>query len=214
MLDFGTQVFATHSACGWLTCLAGQEDYDKLRPLSYPQTDVFVILYDISNRPSFEHVITKWVPEIKSYPVAHFLFAPPLICVTVCPTTPYLLVGTKVDLREQLELYEDMLKKPVISFIKLHLIIFIWLADERNINSLPVDSSHSTIPVCSNRKDAAQQLLKRGYAFIKLEGLQDDVQTLKDSRKRLFELPVEYKRSLQGQVCSFFFCVVFNNSLD
>ena len=38
---------------------AGQEDYDRLRPLSYPQTDVFLICFSIVNPPSFENVLTK-----------------------------------------------------------------------------------------------------------------------------------------------------------
>ena len=31
---------------------AGQEDYDRLRPLSYPQTDVFLICFSIISPPS------------------------------------------------------------------------------------------------------------------------------------------------------------------
>lgn len=38
---------------------AGQEDYDRLRPLSYPQTDVFLICFSIVNPPSFENVRSK-----------------------------------------------------------------------------------------------------------------------------------------------------------
>lgn len=38
---------------------AGQEDYDRLRPLSYPQTDVFLICFSLVSPPSFENVKTK-----------------------------------------------------------------------------------------------------------------------------------------------------------
>jgi small GTP-binding protein len=31
---------------------AGQEDYDRLRPLSYPQTDVFLVAFSLISRPS------------------------------------------------------------------------------------------------------------------------------------------------------------------
>eukprot|EP00058_Branchiostoma_floridae_P005059 XP_002590547.1 hypothetical protein BRAFLDRAFT_86227 [Branchiostoma floridae] len=62
---------------------AGQEDYDRLRPLSYPQTDIFLMCFDISNRASFENISEKWFPEVR-----HF-----------CPDTPIILVGTKNDLR-------------------------------------------------------------------------------------------------------------------
>ena len=38
---------------------AGQEDYDRLRPLSYPQTDVFLVCFSIVSPPSFDNVLTK-----------------------------------------------------------------------------------------------------------------------------------------------------------
>merc|ERR1712212_153277 len=62
---------------------AGQEDYDRLRPLSYPQTDVFLVCFSIISRSSYENVKTKWIPEIKHH----------------VPEAPFLLVGTKTDLR-------------------------------------------------------------------------------------------------------------------
>ena len=66
---------------------AGQEDYDRLRPLSYPQTDVFLICFSIISPSSFENVSAKWYPEVSHH----------------CPNTPLLLVGTKLDLREDSE---------------------------------------------------------------------------------------------------------------
>ena len=62
---------------------AGQEDYDRLRPLSYPQTDVFLVCFSIISKSSYENVQTKWVPEIKHH----------------CPEAPFIIVGTKTDLR-------------------------------------------------------------------------------------------------------------------
>lgn len=66
---------------------AGQEDYDRLRPLSYPQTDVFLICFSVASPSSFENVTSKWFPEIKHH----------------CPDAPIILVGTKIDLREDRE---------------------------------------------------------------------------------------------------------------
>jgi len=62
---------------------AGQEDYDRLRPLSYPDTDVFLVAFSLISRASFENVKQKWAPEIKHH----------------CPGVPIILVGTKSDLR-------------------------------------------------------------------------------------------------------------------
>ena len=62
---------------------AGQEDYDRLRPLCYPNTDVIVICFAIHNRDSYANVPERWMPEVR-----HF-----------CPHTPVVLAGTKTDLR-------------------------------------------------------------------------------------------------------------------
>lgn len=37
----------------------GQEDYDRLRPLSYPQTDVFLVCFSVVSPASFENVKEK-----------------------------------------------------------------------------------------------------------------------------------------------------------
>ena len=47
--------------CTWMynTYIPGQEDYDRLRPLSYPQTDVFLVCFSVASRASFENVKEK-----------------------------------------------------------------------------------------------------------------------------------------------------------
>ena len=46
---------------------AGQDDYDRLRPLSYPDTDVFLICFSLVNPNSFSNVADKWSPEINHH---------------------------------------------------------------------------------------------------------------------------------------------------
>eukprot|EP01120_Amphizonella_sp_Union-15-10_P005690 TRINITY_DN171_c0_g1_i2.p1 TRINITY_DN171_c0_g1~~TRINITY_DN171_c0_g1_i2.p1 ORF type:complete len:218 (+),score=46.87 TRINITY_DN171_c0_g1_i2:1-654(+) len=74
---------------------AGQEDYDRLRPLSYPQTDVFLICYSIIAPSSFENVRAKWHPEVTHH----------------CPNAPLILVGTKLDLRDDQETINKLAAK-------------------------------------------------------------------------------------------------------
>ncbi|MEQ2287201.1 Rho GTPase [Ameca splendens] len=73
---------------------AGQEDYDRLRPLSYPRTDVFLVCFSVVSPSSFENVKEKWVPEISYH----------------CPGTPFLLVGTQTDQRENSSTVQELAK--------------------------------------------------------------------------------------------------------
>jgi len=43
---------------------AGQDDYDRLRPLAYPQTDAFILVYSVDSKTSLDNVIKKWNPEV------------------------------------------------------------------------------------------------------------------------------------------------------
>ena len=62
---------------------SGQEDYDRLRPLSYGNANVFLLCFSIANRASFDNVQEKWAKELKKYAVG----------------VPIVLVGTQVDKR-------------------------------------------------------------------------------------------------------------------
>jgi Ras-related C3 botulinum toxin substrate 1 len=74
---------------------AGQEDYDGLRPLSYPQTDVFLVCFSIISQHSFENVKSKWYPEIQHH----------------APGVPLILVGTKSDLRDDESVIKQLAAK-------------------------------------------------------------------------------------------------------
>lgn len=62
---------------------AGQDDFDRLRPLCYQDTDVFLLCFSIACPTSYANARDKWVAEVRRY----------------CPHTPIIVVGTQVDLR-------------------------------------------------------------------------------------------------------------------
>ena len=114
---------------------AGQEDYDRLRPLSYPQTDVFVICLSLVSPPSYGNVrskvhapspsgttpllihIVQWWPELRHH----------------SPSTPVVLVGTKLDLCEDPTMIDKLrdqyvCDQPAILLSHFHwTMVFSWL---------------------------------------------------------------------------------------
>ncbi|PLW46862.1 hypothetical protein PCANC_06570 [Puccinia coronata f. sp. avenae] len=69
---------------------AGQEEYNRLRPLSYPKSDVIFICCVIDFPTSLANVTDKWHPE-----VSHF-----------CEGIPLILIGTKVGDQSQTVSYQ------------------------------------------------------------------------------------------------------------
>ncbi|KAK1405205.1 hypothetical protein POM88_004814 [Heracleum sosnowskyi] len=65
---------------------AGQADYNRLSPLSYRGADVFILAFFLISKASYENIAKK----------AHY-----------APTVPIILVGTKVDLREDVQFLSD-----------------------------------------------------------------------------------------------------------
>lgn len=70
---------------------AGQEN-SMFRSWSYPQTDVFLVLFSVASPSSFENVKDIWVPDIKR----------------LCPYTPFLVVGTEIERRTDPETLDQL----------------------------------------------------------------------------------------------------------
>ncbi|GBB87931.1 hypothetical protein RclHR1_14420002 [Rhizophagus clarus] len=78
-----------------LSDTAGQEDYDRLRPLSYLQTDVFLICFSVMSPNSLRNIEEKWYPEIHRH----------------CPGVPCLIVGTHIELRDDPQMVQKLFLK-------------------------------------------------------------------------------------------------------
>ena len=70
---------------------AGQEEYNNIRPLSYPETNVFLVCFSVEATSSFDNIASKWLPELKKYE----------------PNAPFIVVGTKCDIRDNPEIVAE-----------------------------------------------------------------------------------------------------------
>ncbi|KAG8744375.1 GTP-binding protein Rho1 [Ceratobasidium sp. 414] len=73
---------------------AGQEEYDRLRPLSYPDSHVILICFAIDSPDSLDNVQEKWISEVTQF----------------CHGLPVILVGCKKDLRCDPKTIEELRK--------------------------------------------------------------------------------------------------------
>ncbi|XP_018450747.1 rac-like GTP-binding protein ARAC4 isoform X2 [Raphanus sativus] len=87
VLSFGAQF----SSQTFFFQLKGQEDYNRLRPLSYRGADVFILAFSLISKASYENIAKKWIPELRHY----------------APGVPIILVGTKLDLRDDKQFFID-----------------------------------------------------------------------------------------------------------
>lgn len=71
---------------------AGQDDFDPLRSLCYPDTDVFLLCFSVVCPTSFQNISEKWLPEIRRR----------------CPDASLLLIGTQSDRRRDVRLLQEL----------------------------------------------------------------------------------------------------------
>ncbi|KAF2270785.1 hypothetical protein CC78DRAFT_450897 [Lojkania enalia] len=81
---------------------AGQEEFDRLRSLSYDDTHAIMLCFSVDSPDSLENVETKWVGEIAEN----------------CPNVKLVLVALKCDLRKRDDGEDDdtQPEKPMINY--------------------------------------------------------------------------------------------------
>ena len=77
----------------------GQEEYKKLLPLSFAQTDVFLLCFSLVRPETLYNIERIWIQEIQEF----------------CPGKPCLLVGTESELRDDFDSRADELRAKGLS---------------------------------------------------------------------------------------------------
>ncbi|KAH8824425.1 P-loop containing nucleoside triphosphate hydrolase protein [Flagelloscypha sp. PMI_526] len=80
----------------------GQQEYDRLRPLSYPDSHIAFLAFSIGSPHSLENVQEKWTPELRHY----------------LPKAAVILVGCKKDVRNDKRALQELAetdKRPISS---------------------------------------------------------------------------------------------------
>ncbi|KAL4237469.1 GTPase cdc42 [Mactra antiquata] len=75
-----------------LTDTIGTENYRSLREVFGANSDIFLICFSVTDPQTLENVKTNWISEIQ----------------TLTPDAPFILVGTKTDLREDTSINEAL----------------------------------------------------------------------------------------------------------
>eukprot|EP01128_Nolandella_sp_AFSM9_P006465 TRINITY_DN3331_c0_g1_i3.p1 TRINITY_DN3331_c0_g1~~TRINITY_DN3331_c0_g1_i3.p1 ORF type:complete len:297 (-),score=69.29 TRINITY_DN3331_c0_g1_i3:58-948(-) len=71
---------------------AGQSDFKALRPVSYSQSDCYLVFYSVVNPTSYENVKEQWIHEVRQY----------------SPDVPIFLIGTQCDRRGDKDILETL----------------------------------------------------------------------------------------------------------
>ena len=72
---------------------AGQDEFDRIRPVSFNGAHVFLICYSVMFPQSFENMKTKWIPEMKHHCGKNMRFV---------------IAGLKEDLRNDQEILKSL----------------------------------------------------------------------------------------------------------
>ena len=64
---------------------AGQDEYDRLRPLSYSGANAIFLCFSLDSKQSFVNLSERWLGEIRHY----------------CKDAKIIVIGTKSDLRQE-----------------------------------------------------------------------------------------------------------------
>ena len=151
---------------------ACDEEYDRLRPLSYPQTDIFLLCYAVNDIKSFENIKDKWIVETQHHN----------------KDTPFMVVGLKRDLRK---MNEDLPLLCVDERTK-QMIVCRYI---NNILSLDViDIVLKYIPIASGPFVRFEDVLKMGESYGANDCMECSALT-QENLKNVFDRAIEIAKN-------------------
>lgn len=135
---------------------SGQEEYDRLRPISYANTNIILLVFSYTSKTSLQNLTRKWCPEIKHY----------------CRNVPFILVGVKgkeiVDKENANEMKKQALKFALRSgahgFVECSL--YDWASVDQVFNkALDILINYPNTKFntdCETRKDLTTKFIEAG----------------------------------------------------
>jgi len=136
---------------------AGQEDYETIRTTTcFPNTHVFVVCFSVVHPDSFHNVKQKWLEELRK----------------AAPGTPFILVGTKTDLRndeETIKKLQEKGKEPIsekvgrkrAKEIKARLYLECSARDINSVNEIFRQSLKLVMDPLKDQKKVVEKLAKK-----------------------------------------------------
>jgi len=139
---------------------AGQEDYETIRTTTcFPNTHVFILCFSVVHPDSFHNIKQKWLEELRKS----------------CPDTPYILVGTKTDMRdddETVKKLQEKNKEPITTKvgqkrakeIKAHCYLECSARDIKSVNEIFQQALKVVMDPLKEKKKEVAKLAKKEEA--------------------------------------------------
>ncbi|CAH8357352.1 unnamed protein product [Eruca vesicaria subsp. sativa] len=163
---------------------AGQEDYNRLRPLSYRGADVFILAFSLISKASYENISKKWIPELRHY----------------APGVPIILVGTKLG-NKTLSLTD--LTIFFLTFYYKVLYDHVVFVDLRDDKQFFIDHP-GAVPITTNQGEELKKLIGSAVYIECSSKTQQNVKAVFDAAiKVVLQPPKQRKKKKNKNRCAF-----------
>jgi len=156
---------------------AGQDDYAQIRTTCYTNCryDVFLLCFSVIHRDSFDNIKYKWLPELKQN----------------SPGTPFILVGTKNDLRDDANPNHIPQKEGAkrAKDIKAHTYVECTSRDPASVGKVVMEAVNIVLEADKQRKQKNEKQFKQEMKKDEKEAKKLAKQTKKENRNSVTITP-------------------------